>query len=120
MAVALIAAPAQARSEHFTSRATFYSVPPCDNQGTITASGQRVRFGVIASDWLPLYTRIRLDRPLHGRRDFQVLDTGAHFDVWLPCGPWTLGWQIRCSASECSSSQLGPISSGPGTQRRSS
>lgn len=73
-------------------RATFYSVPPCDNQGTITASGQHVHFGVIASNFLPLYTRLRLTKPLHGRRDFQVLDTGAAFDVWLPCGSWTRGW----------------------------
>ena len=74
-------------------RATYYSVPPCDNQGTITASGERVHFGVIASNFLPLRTRIRMERPIHGRRFFQVLDTGAAFDVWLPCGPWAAEWQ---------------------------
>lgn len=73
-------------------RATFYSVPPCDRQGTHTASGQHVHFGVIASNFLPLGTRLRFSRPLFGRRNFQVLDTGAPFDIWLPCGPWTRGW----------------------------
>lgn len=73
-------------------RATYYSVPPCDNQGTLTASGQRVHFGVIASSYLPLHTKLRLTRPLFGRRDFEVLDTGAPFDVWLPCGSETHGW----------------------------
>lgn len=72
--------------------ATYYSVPPCDKLGTRTASGQRVRFGIIASDEYPLGTRLRLTRPLHGRTDFQVEDTGAPFDVWLPCGDWTRGW----------------------------
>lgn len=67
-------------------------MPPCDNQTTQTASGQRVRFGVIASSFLPLYTRIKLDRPLRGRRYFQVLDTGAPFDVWLPCDGRVRGW----------------------------
>jgi hypothetical protein len=40
---------------------------------------------VIASDWLPLYTRIELLKPIAGRRLFTILDTGAHFDVFLPC-----------------------------------
>jgi hypothetical protein len=70
---------------HFTHRATYYSVPPCDDQGTITASGQRVRFGVVASNFIPLHTLLRFDKPIHGRRFFRVLDTGAPFDVWLPC-----------------------------------
>jgi hypothetical protein len=94
--IAALLSPHPAAQQHWgpvlSSRATYYSTPPCDDQGTVTASGQNVHFGVIASDWLPLYTRIRLTRPLFGRRDFQILDTGAHLDVWLPCGPETQDW----------------------------
>lgn len=73
-------------------RATYYSVPPCDRQTTQTASGQHVRFGIIASNFIPLYTWIKLNRPLRGLRYFQVLDTGAPFDVWLPCDGRVRNW----------------------------
>jgi hypothetical protein len=76
-------APAQATE--LSSVATFYSTPPCDNQGLITASGQPVHWGVIASNWLPLYTRIEMVDPIADRRVFTILDTGAHFDIWIPC-----------------------------------
>lgn len=71
--------------------ATYYSVPPCDHQTETTASGQHVRFGIIASNYLPLHTKLRLTRPIMGRVDFEVLDTGAEFDVWLPC-PVPIPW----------------------------
>lgn len=74
-----------AKGIEYRTRATFYSTRPCDNQGTLTASGQPVHWGVVASSWLPLYTRIRLAVPIAGRRLFTVLDTGAPFDIWLPC-----------------------------------
>ena len=88
---------AQAQATELSSVATFYSTPPCDNQGTLTASGQPVHWGVIASDWLPLYTRIELAEPLAGKRIFTVLDTGAHFDVWIPCSGFGLALQRHWS-----------------------
>lgn len=72
--------------------ATFYSIGQCDHGlGSMTASGATVHFGVIASDYLPLGTKLRMETPIMGRRDFEVLDTGASFDVWLPC-PKPIPW----------------------------
>jgi 3D (Asp-Asp-Asp) domain-containing protein len=64
---------------------TAYS--PCSS-GSIMADGTPTRWGSVASNRLPLHTRIRLQRPVHGRRLFTVRDRGAMawnvIDIWMP------------------------------------
>lgn len=59
----------------------------CYSQGTITASGHPVRFGIVAQNTLRFGTRIRLDRPAFGRRYFRVEDrigSGSELDIYDP------------------------------------
>lgn len=70
---------------HYTLDSTAYSA--CDS-GTLTASGRSAYFGEAANNMWPLGTRIRLDRPVHGRRDFTILDRigwGSQLDIFMPC-----------------------------------
>ena len=61
---------------------TAYS--PCSS-GTITASGQPVRPGIAAANWLPLGTRIRIWPPAFGRTRYVVDDRvgyGTQLDLY--------------------------------------
>lgn len=68
---------------HFSVSSTCYA------QGGTTASGLQARFGIVAvlPGFLRLGTRIRLDRPAFGRRDFLVEDhigSGSQLDIFWP------------------------------------
>jgi 3D (Asp-Asp-Asp) domain-containing protein len=54
--------------------ATAYS--PCSS-GHVMADGTATRWGSVANNQLPLGTRIRFARPVHGRRTFTVRDRGG-------------------------------------------
>jgi 3D (Asp-Asp-Asp) domain-containing protein len=59
----------------------------CYSQGGETASGQQTRPGIVANDFLPLGTWIRLDHPVFGRRSYEVLDrigSGTELDLFDP------------------------------------
>ena len=64
---------------HYTVSSTCYA------QGGTTASGAQAYFGEVANNFLPLGTRIRLDSPAFGRRDFTVKDhigSGSELDIF--------------------------------------
>jgi 3D (Asp-Asp-Asp) domain-containing protein len=68
-----------APASHYTVTSTCYS------QGSTTASGQPVRFGDVANNFLPFGTRIRLDHPVFDRRVFTVEDrigSGSELDIY--------------------------------------
>ena len=78
----------------------------CYHQGSITASGEPVYVGEVANNFLPLGTRILLDRPVFGQREFQVEDHigwGSELDIYGPSesacldyGRETIGfWTLR-------------------------
>lgn len=88
------------RSRHYTVSSTCYS------QGSITASGGPVYLGEVANNFLPLGTRILLDHPVFGRREYRVEDRigwGSELDIYNPSeaacddyGRETLGfWTLR-------------------------
>lgn len=59
----------------------------CYHEGSITASGASVYVGEVANNFLPLGTRIRLDSPAFGLRDFVVEDhigSGSELDIYGP------------------------------------
>ena len=59
----------------------------CYHEGSITASGNSVFVGEVANNFLPLGTRIRLDRAVFGLRDFVILDHigwGSELDIYGP------------------------------------
>jgi 3D (Asp-Asp-Asp) domain-containing protein len=59
----------------------------CYSQGTITASGERVRVGIVAQNTLRFGTLIRLDHPAFGRRYYRVEDrvgSGSDLDIFNP------------------------------------
>jgi 3D (Asp-Asp-Asp) domain-containing protein len=59
----------------------------CYAQAGQTASGQSTRSGIVANNFLPLGTRILLDRPAFGRRVYIVLDRigwGSQLDIFNP------------------------------------
>jgi 3D (Asp-Asp-Asp) domain-containing protein len=67
--------------EHYTVTST------CYDQGTITASGAGVFVGEVANNMFPLGTRIYLDRPVFGLREFVVDDRigwGSQLDFYYP------------------------------------
>jgi hypothetical protein len=67
--------------EHVEASSTCYA------QGDTTASGRRAFLGEVAQNTLPLGTWIELDRPVFGRRRFQVLDRigwGSELDIYNP------------------------------------
>ena len=80
--IATIAALIPATISVGTVTTTAYS--PCSS-GTITASGQPVRDGIAAVNWLRLGTRIRVWPPAFGRTLFVVLDRvgyGTSLDLY--------------------------------------
>ena len=69
---------------------TAYTSSPeeCDNTPFITASGTRTRDGIVACNFLPFGTRVRIPE-LFGERIFTVEDRMArrksdYVDVWVP------------------------------------
>ena len=70
----------------------------CYSQGSITASGRPVFIGEVASNQFPLGTRIVLDRPAFGRREFVVLDRigyGSELDFYNPSEATCVRWGRR-------------------------
>jgi 3D (Asp-Asp-Asp) domain-containing protein len=71
--------------------ATSTGYSPCSS-GTPMANGEHTRWGSVAVNGLRLGTRIRLTRPVHGRRRFTVRDRGGMpspmaVDIFFPsCG----------------------------------
>lgn len=68
---------------HRVDGATAYS--PCSS-GTITATGERTHWGIVASNNLRLGAWIEVERPVRGRRRFRVEDTGSpamQLDFWM-------------------------------------
>jgi 3D (Asp-Asp-Asp) domain-containing protein len=64
--------------------ATAYST--CSS-GTQTADGSAVRWGIVASNRLPMHALLRFEHLLHGRRYFRVRDTGSaimRLDIFMP------------------------------------
>ena len=64
------------------------SFEECDDTPFITASGTRTRDGIIACNFLPFGTRVRIPE-LFGTREFTVEDRMArrksdYVDVWVP------------------------------------
>lgn len=69
---------------------TAYSSSPCQTDDTpfITAAGTRVREGIVAANFLPFGTKIRLPE-IYGDRIFVVEDRmspkkGYQIDIWFP------------------------------------
>src|ERR1017187_6241891 len=59
----------------------------CYAEGGKTSSGEQAYFGEVANNFLSLGTRIKLDHPAFGRRDFVVLDhigSGSELDIFTP------------------------------------
>lgn len=59
----------------------------CYSQGTITASGEHVRVGIVAQNTLRFGTLIRLDHAVFGRRYYRVEDrigSGSDLDIYNP------------------------------------
>jgi 3D (Asp-Asp-Asp) domain-containing protein len=69
-----------------TVHASSTAYSPCSS-GSTMADGTRTRWGSVASNWHALGTRIRLTRPILGRRLFIVRDRighGTQLDIWMP------------------------------------
>jgi 3D (Asp-Asp-Asp) domain-containing protein len=67
--------------QHFTVSSTCYA------QSGQTASGQQTRPGIVANNFLPLGTKVTLDRPEFGRRLYRVEDRigyGSQLDLYNP------------------------------------
>lgn len=66
---------------HYTVSSTCYA------QGSVTASGGPVYLGEVANNFLALGSRIMLDRPIFGRREYRVEDrigSGSELDFYNP------------------------------------
>jgi 3D (Asp-Asp-Asp) domain-containing protein len=66
---------------HYTVSSTCYA------QGGTTASGAQAYVGEVANNFLPLGTRILLDTPAFGRREYRVEDhigSGSELDIFDP------------------------------------
>ena len=81
--------------------ATAYSSTPDQTWGDpfITASGERVRDGIIAANFLPLHTKVRLPS-IYGDKVFEVKDrmNSRYFyrvDVWMPTRWQALQFGLR-------------------------
>lgn len=84
VAIATLAAAAHLGPVQVETGATAYS--PCSS-GRITADGSVVRWGIVASNRLPMHTLLRFERRLHGRRYFRVRDRGSsimRLDIFMP------------------------------------
>ncbi len=88
--IKIYSAPNIVKNKTFKRIITAYSSTPEETDSTpfITASGSYVRFGIIAANWLPIGTAVRI--PEHfGKQVFIVEDrmNARHpekVDVWLP------------------------------------
>jgi 3D (Asp-Asp-Asp) domain-containing protein len=82
--------PAKHHHRHHRPEGRHYDVSStCYAEGGQTASGKDAYFGEVAvlPGFLPLHTRIRLDHPAFGKRDFVVLDHighGSELDIFNP------------------------------------
>lgn len=64
----------------------------CGKSDGITASGKQAKYGYVACNWLPFYTKVKIE----GMGEFMVMDRGAkslfgsksnhikHLDIWMP------------------------------------
>ena len=71
-----------------------------DETPYITASGNRVKDGIVANNILPFGTKIRIPE-LYGDKIFVVEDrmswkkSNYHVDIWLPCYPDALNFGAK-------------------------
>jgi len=79
-----------ARPGFYLVSATAYSSTPdqCDATPFITASGQHVRDGIIATNFLPFGAKVRIPE-IYGDKIFEVQDRmnaryASRIDVWMP------------------------------------
>lgn len=88
--------------KHMTVQASAYSstVDQCDADPFTTASGQKVRDGIIAVNGLPFGTRVRI--PSHfGNKVFVVQDRmnarwgNSRIDIWMPTRNAAIQWGVR-------------------------
>lgn len=96
LAAALLPSAAQAR--RYVVQSTAYCP---GSSGTVMANGRHVHFGAVANNMLPLGTRIRMARPVFGRRVFVVEDRigwGSQLDIWMPSCRQALQWGRRTVA----------------------
>lgn len=85
---------------------TAYSSSPEETDDTpfITASGSKVRFGVVAANFLPLGAKIRLPK-IFGDQIFVVEDrlhekNSDRIDIWLPSRSEALEFGVKISEME--------------------
>lgn len=81
--------------------ATAYSstVDQCDASPFITASGQHVRDGIIATNFLPFGTRVKIPE-LYGDKVFEVQDRmnrryQTRIDIWMPTRGEAIQFGVR-------------------------
>lgn len=91
----------------YVAQSTAYA--PCSS-GSIMANGQRVHWGAVANNVLPLGTKIRMERPVRTRRPdgrvvnrrfFRVKDRigwGSQLDIWMPFCQDAIQWGRRTVA----------------------
>lgn len=87
--------------KHLRLLATAYSSSPDETSGdpTITATGTKTRWGVVASNYLPLGTQFRIPS-LYGYQIFRVEDThskrlGPRIDIWYPSKAEALRFGVK-------------------------
>jgi len=86
---------------------TAYSSTEWETQGDpfITASGERVKDGIVANNFLPFGTEIKLPE-IFGDKIFIVQDrmhfrkSDYHFDIWLPSYKQALNFGAQTSSIE--------------------
>lgn len=85
---------------------TAYSSTPdqTDSSPFITASGTRVRDGIVASNWLPLGAKIRLPRLYEDKifvvEDRMALKNSHKIDIWFPEREQALQFGIKWTEVE--------------------
>lgn len=101
-----ISIPQKTKVEIYERVITAYSSTPEETDETpfITASGSYVRFGIVAANWLPIGTTIRIPE-LYGDQVFVVLDrmNKKHpdkVDIWLPSKEAALNFGKRLTKVE--------------------
>lgn len=89
-----------------TATITAYSseVRQTDDTPFITASGTHVRYGVVAANWLPIGTRVRIPE-IYGDQIFVVEDRmnkrhTDRLDVWLPTRAEAIRFGLRSAEVE--------------------
>lgn len=93
--------PAKPRPTRFWIIATGYSSTPCQTDDTpyITAAGTPVRTGIVAANFLPFGTKIKMPE-IYGENIFVVEDrmhprNSNHVDVWFPTSWEALNFGAR-------------------------